>query len=30
MFDEAENGQEIESAYRKLCIPLRHCKLEGK
>lgn len=30
MFDGAENGREIESAYRKLHIPLRHCKLEGK
>lgn len=28
MFDRAENEREIESAYRKLCIPLRHCKLE--
>lgn len=30
MFDGTENGREIESAYRKLRIPLRHCKLEGK
>mgnify|MGYP000290277083 CR=1 FL=1 len=30
MFDGAENEQEIESAYRKLRIPLRHCKLEEK
>lgn len=29
MFDGAENEREIESAYRKLRIPLRHCKLEG-
>lgn len=28
MFDGAENEREIESAYRKLRIPLRHCKLE--
>lgn len=30
MFDRAENEREIESAYRKLRIPLRHCKLEEK
>lgn len=30
MFDGAENEREIESAYRKLRIPLRHCKLEEK
>lgn len=30
MFDGAENEREIESAYRKLRIPLRHCKLEKK
>ena len=30
MFNRAENKREIESAYRKLRIPLRHGKLEEK